>query len=409
MGVFRKMQEYADYYRHLWRTVLSLWPVKLCFLAFLLVVDQVLLLHAPAALAAEPIAVVATTGAWWGDVLLRLIVWTIGPWDRFLVLSLVALFALDLIFGTLTASWRGVWTRHRAAKSVAKAFGYFGLLAVVWQARQWTGTGEPVIQVMGWVCSRILEAFMLGTELISVIENLDNFLKEVAGTNLPILPKLIAWMRRKLDEHADHLIGTGMVYRVLLVEDNALHRSLVRELMSRKGAGDFRLTVAATLTTALEELQAAEFDCILLDLNLPDSVGFGTFMAVREKKPQVPVVPFTGDEDKQLLERCELMGAKGILPKAGLTQLALLRAVVGAVESTRVEKMISARLSGVALEKVLIPDGSVSTRPTQGVLQPGGSPEHSGEWAISEVPPSNEKGTVTEHGAATPEGTDQTG
>ena len=119
---------------------------------------------------------------------------------------------------------------------------------------------------------------------------------------------------------------------ILLVEDQAAEARLVQEYL---GMGDrIRSSVqwAQTLFEALGQLEEQEFDVVLLDLGLPDSVGIDTFTAVARRYPDLPVVVLTGVvEDSVALEALR-GGAQDFLLKGDLSSGLLTRTVLHAVE-----------------------------------------------------------------------------
>ena len=92
--------------------------------------------------------------------------------------------------------------------------------------------------------------------------------------------------------------------RVLVVEDDPRQRSSVEQLLSN---GDVRITGAATAAEALSQLQQNTFDCMVLDLSLPDVSGFELLekMASHDDVSFPPVIVYTGraltrEEEQQL-------------------------------------------------------------------------------------------------------------
>jgi two-component system, OmpR family, KDP operon response regulator KdpE len=66
------------------------------------------------------------------------------------------------------------------------------------------------------------------------------------------------------------------VTKILLVEDEALNRTLVKAVLSRadvEAVRDATVLDAGTLAAARERLNADEVDLMLLDMNLPDGNG----------------------------------------------------------------------------------------------------------------------------------------
>ena len=85
---------------------------------------------------------------------------------------------------------------------------------------------------------------------------------------------------------------------ILLVEDEALVRDLVRQLLEREG---YRVLVAEDCERALALLdEAGAVDAILTDLVLPGVGGRGVIRAVRELLGPVPALLMSGYHDEAL-------------------------------------------------------------------------------------------------------------
>ena len=107
--------------------------------------------------------------------------------------------------------------------------------------------------------------------------------------------------------HALHRLEakfTQNVRRVLVVEDDDRQRDSVRELLARD---DVEIVPAANAAAALELLRDTTFDCVVMDLNLPDMSGYELLreMAEQESVSFPPVIVYTGralsrDEEQQL-------------------------------------------------------------------------------------------------------------
>jgi CheY-like chemotaxis protein/signal transduction histidine kinase/CHASE3 domain sensor protein len=96
------------------------------------------------------------------------------------------------------------------------------------------------------------------------------------------------------------------VRRVLVVEDDERQRDSVRELLS---ADDVEIVGVSTASNALKALREATYDCIVMDLNLPDLSGYELLeqMATQEDVSFPPVIVYTGrsltSEEEQRLRR----------------------------------------------------------------------------------------------------------
>jgi CheY-like chemotaxis protein len=82
---------------------------------------------------------------------------------------------------------------------------------------------------------------------------------------------------------------------LLLVEDNLAEQMSIRELLSHD---DIEISSTDTGTKALSALRQDSYDCVVLDLRLPDMSGFEILDQLRkdEALSRIPVVVFTGRE-----------------------------------------------------------------------------------------------------------------
>ncbi len=97
---------------------------------------------------------------------------------------------------------------------------------------------------------------------------------------------------------------TQRLHRVLVVEDDERQRESVRDLLSSE---EVEIVGAGTAAAALEQLRSATFDCMVMDLNLPDLSGYELLKQMTEQDGVSfpPVIVYTGralsrDEEQQL-------------------------------------------------------------------------------------------------------------
>ncbi len=97
---------------------------------------------------------------------------------------------------------------------------------------------------------------------------------------------------------------TQALRRVLVVEDDDRQRESMRHLLAN---GDVEIVGAETAQRALQLLRESTFDCMVMDLNLPDLSGYELLeqMAGQEEVAFPPVIVYTGrslsrDEEQRL-------------------------------------------------------------------------------------------------------------
>ncbi len=127
-------------------------------------------------------------------------------------------------------------------------------------------------------------------------------------------------------------------FKVLLVEDNLRDANLIQEMLVGADAAVFDLERVGYLSHGLEHLESNHFDLVLLDLSLPDSVGFETFAQMKERAPGLPIIVLTDLDDEKLAVRAVREGAQDYLFKGQVDGRLLTRSMWYAIERKRAEK-----------------------------------------------------------------------
>jgi CheY-like chemotaxis protein/signal transduction histidine kinase/DNA-binding LacI/PurR family transcriptional regulator len=109
---------------------------------------------------------------------------------------------------------------------------------------------------------------------------------------------------------------SSKIRSLLLVEDDAALRLSVRKLLE---GSDIAITEAASGQAALNHIAAQPFDCMILDLSLPDISGFELLSRLDsdEHLPKCPVIVYTGkelspEENMELLKYADSVIVKGV-------------------------------------------------------------------------------------------------
>jgi two-component system sensor histidine kinase/response regulator len=126
--------------------------------------------------------------------------------------------------------------------------------------------------------------------------------------------------------------------KVLLIEDNPSDARLIRESLAEATHSSFDLETAETLASGLKRLSGGGVDAMLLDLALPDSFGFETFIRAKPQAQGVPVIVLTGQDDQSLALKLVQEGAQDFLAKADVSGNNLTRSILHAIERERLEQ-----------------------------------------------------------------------
>jgi len=101
--------------------------------------------------------------------------------------------------------------------------------------------------------------------------------------------------------------------KLLVVEDNKQQNQAIRELI---GNGDIKSFSAYTGQEAYNMLQDEKFDCIIIDLGLPDMSGFELMEKIKEneKLNRIPIIVYTGrDMNKEEARQLEKLANTVVL------------------------------------------------------------------------------------------------
>jgi PAS domain S-box-containing protein len=113
------------------------------------------------------------------------------------------------------------------------------------------------------------------------------------------------------------------VSRVLVAEDNVVNQRVAAGLLTRRG---HEVTVVSNGREALDALQHATFDLVLMDVQMPDMDGFEATAAIRawerESGRHVRIVAMTAHALAEDRDRCLAAGMDGYLSKP-ISHLAL--------------------------------------------------------------------------------------
>jgi len=104
--------------------------------------------------------------------------------------------------------------------------------------------------------------------------------------------------------------------RALIVEDDPLNREILRRQLKSMG---FEMDEATDGSEALEKLEQAEYDIVLMDIHMPVMDGYTATIAIRNREARSGghrrIIALTADAMKGDRERCLEVGMDDYLAK----------------------------------------------------------------------------------------------
>ena len=129
--------------------------------------------------------------------------------------------------------------------------------------------------------------------------------------------------------------------RVLLVEDNEIDARSLNRILERDNSTRFHVERACDLAEALQALDEGAYDCVLLDLSLPDSDGLDSIDRVVAASPACPIVVLTGYDDPAVAVQAVDHGAQDYLFKQRVDTETAARSIRYAVARYHAERQLS--------------------------------------------------------------------
>ncbi|QZZ18882.1 response regulator [Leptothermofonsia sichuanensis E412] len=184
----------------------------------------------------------------------------------------------------------------------------------------------------------------------------------IAHIQKPVSPEVITQTLIEIKHFIER-----QVKHLLVIEDDQVQAQSMIDLI---GGEDVESTAVATGTAALEILKSQSFDCVVLDLGLPDMSGFDLIEQIKQESNLValPIIVYTGKEltgaeETRLRRLAETIIIKDVRsPERLLEETALfLHRVQATLPPARRQMLEQLRQTDPALagKKVLIVDDDV--------------------------------------------------
>jgi HAMP domain-containing protein/signal transduction histidine kinase/CheY-like chemotaxis protein len=129
--------------------------------------------------------------------------------------------------------------------------------------------------------------------IISVADERQRGLKmgAIAFENKPVTPEALRGALGKIET----FVQRG-VKNLLVIEDDEVAQQSIIELI---GDGDVDTVAVGSAEAAMNELRNKHYDCVVLDLGLPDMNGFDLMERIKREIGNVPIIIYTGKDLSQ--------------------------------------------------------------------------------------------------------------
>ena len=131
-----------------------------------------------------------------------------------------------------------------------------------------------------------------------------------------VLPYKVAKAEATIDTDRTTATPSQAAIRMLLVEDMELNRMLATELLN-KNFPNLNLDIAENGAVALEKIEAADYNIILMDIKMPVMDGYEATQMIRRKysAQELPVLAMTANAIEEQIQKCLEVGMNDCITK----------------------------------------------------------------------------------------------
>jgi DNA-binding NtrC family response regulator len=143
--------------------------------------------------------------------------------------------------------------------------------------------------------------------------------------------------------------------KVLIIEDNDDDAELLCYFLSKAEDLYFDRERAERISSAVDFLKKKNFDVLISDLGLPDSLGVETFVKLHTRYPEIPMIVLTGLDDQEAALKAVQGGAQDYLVKGKIDANLLIRSIQYSIERQKLITRLENSLKEIKTLRGLLP------------------------------------------------------
>ena len=101
--------------------------------------------------------------------------------------------------------------------------------------------------------------------------------------------------------------------KILIADDSSFQRKILGDMMASLG---YEITEASSGREVLEALNNDSFDCLCLDLLMPEMTGMEVLETLQHQTDVPPIIVISADIQEKKKEQCMALGARAFINKS---------------------------------------------------------------------------------------------
>ena len=125
----------------------------------------------------------------------------------------------------------------------------------------------------------------------------------------------VSYEQKASGQPTNNITPQGQGHRILVAEDEYINTILIRNLLQQAG---YHVTVVGNGREAVEAWRGGIFDCVLMDIQMPEMDGYEAVARIREAErggPRIPIIAMTAHALSGDRQKCMAAGMDNYIAK----------------------------------------------------------------------------------------------